>query len=181
MYKYGATCSDGYEDFYHAIGLKGHNGEDWNTWHGEPIYFPVEADTTWHIKSAADNDGGLGVDVVSDTPILDGQRVKFRFWHLKNTALAEGAPVELGQLIGYADSTGASTGDHLHWSMKFVDKNGNTLNKDNGYSGAIDFTPYYENVFVLDVLQVKAEALKAIDLANKVVLELKAFINKYFV
>jgi len=173
----GDTCPPGYENFYQALGLKGHNGEDWGTWHGEPIYFPVDAKATWRAKSSADNDGGLGVDVISDEPILDESRVKFRFWHLKSVAVRDGDEVKFGQIIGYADSTGASSGDHLHWSMKKVDENGNTVGVYNGYYGAIDFSPYFENVFVLDVLQVKSNASKAIDLARKVIEQVRLFIN----
>lgn len=151
--KRNGKCPIGYESFYEALNMKGHNGEDWHTWHGEPIYFPVKADTTWYAKTEVDSDGGIGVDVISKSPVLeDGSYVKFRFWHLKNPAVYDGQIISFGQLIGFADNTGSSSGDHLHWSMKIVDKNGNTLNKDNGYYGAVDFSPWFSNEFALDRL-----------------------------
>lgn len=177
--RFNVTCPVGYESLYKSLGMNGHNGEDWSAYHGEPIYFPVEADTIWKAYTHVDADGGIGVDVISDDAVLDGRRVKFRFWHLKTVSVHDGMQVNLGTIIGFADSTGASTGDHLHWSMKFIDDEGNTLNRYNGYTGAVDFTPYFENVFVLDVLNVKAQAMTAINLANKVILELKVLLARY--
>lgn len=167
---------DNVTKFYPAIGLKGHNGVDWACWNGEPIYFSVDAKTTWTAKTEVDQDGGIGVDVISDEKI-DGFRRKFRFWHLKEAKVYDGQNVVFGQLIGLGDSTGASSGHHLHWSMKYVDNNGETLGKGNGYYGAIDFAEYFENVFVLDVLGVKEKALSAIQLARKVIAQVQLFLS----
>src|SRR3990167_4396083 len=94
--------------------------------------------------------------------------VKFRFWHLQSFLLedkpkiqtgvfSDGSPqmapeIMLGDVIGLADSTGASSGDHLHWAMKIVTVNGQTLDGDNGYSGAVDFSSLYTDMFILDML-----------------------------
>ena len=94
--------------------------------------------------------------------------VKFRFWHLQSSNLkdrpqvkvgvfADGSPqmkpeIKIGDLIGWCDSTGASSGDHLHWSMKFCAPNSTTVGNDNGYTGAGDFSKLYRNVFILDLL-----------------------------
>jgi len=82
-------CPVDYKPFYKLLGLKGHNGEDWATWHAEPFYFPVEADTEWIVRNEIDYSGGKGIDVFSEKPILDGKRVKFRFWHLKDSVVAD--------------------------------------------------------------------------------------------
>jgi murein DD-endopeptidase MepM/ murein hydrolase activator NlpD len=79
--------------------------------------------------------------------------VKFRFWHAKKNLTRERDPVTAGMQIQDADSTGASGGDHVHWSMKFVDENGSTMDQDNGYYGAVDFTDWYENTFILKALK----------------------------
>ena len=99
------TCPAGYTKFYPAIGMQGHNGEDWTAYHGEPVHFPVIADCEWAITDV-DKDGGLGVRVRSKTPVAleslppqahgslnlikqqyDAQGGKvhlvFLFWHLK--------------------------------------------------------------------------------------------------
>lgn len=150
--KIGNSCPYGSISLYEKLGLKGHNGEDWNTIHGEPLFFPVVAETEWYAKHEKDWNGGLGVDIISTRPILDGKYVKFRFWHLKGTVLHDGQVVRAGQFMGYCDNTGLSSGDHLHWSMKIVDSKGRTQNRDNGYSGAIDFSEYFENEFILNTL-----------------------------
>jgi hypothetical protein len=176
------TCPAGFEKFYPQIGLLGHNGYDNAAWHGEPLYFNVDCPDAggWIAKEASDLDGGLGVDVVSKQPIMfEGQKtyIKFRFWHLKSAW--KDSDVQPGELIGFCDNTGASSGDHLHWALKACNAQGVGINKNNGYYGAIDFTPYYENEFILDVLKVKAEALSAIDLARKVMLEVKIFLQSF--
>lgn len=60
--------------------------------------------------------------------------------------------IKIGDKIMAADNTGASAGDHLHFSMKFRAKNSMVVGGDNGYAGAIPTSPYFENRFILDVL-----------------------------
>jgi len=170
----------GYTKFYPTIGLKGHNGYDNMTWHGEPLYFPVVCDTEvgWWSKNASDLDGGLGVDVISKKPVMvNGQNtyVKFRFWHLKEGYALD--DVKPGDLIGLCDNTGASSGDHLHWSMKPCLKDGTSTQKSNGYYGAVDFTDYYHNEFIIDIIQVKERALTVIEEARRVIALAKQFIK----
>jgi hypothetical protein len=105
--------------------------------------------------------------------------VKFRFWHLKSVAIADAkrptpddprpAPnVKTGDLIGYCDSTGQSSGHHLHWSMKIVAENSMTLDANNGYYGAVDFSSWFENTFVRhgEDEEIRALQLKVIQLAT---------------
>jgi hypothetical protein len=155
------TCPVGSVDFYLSIGMQGHNGLDHAAIHGESVVhgatFPG-----W-MKIEKDEQGGIGVDVVSNEPIRfpgypppgltpvatyeDGfsSYVKMRYWHLKTAIGWDGKAVGYGTIIGLADNTGASSGDHLHWSPKWCDKDGKGLNNTNGYAGAFDPTPYYRN------------------------------------
>jgi hypothetical protein len=172
--KTGKTCPVGYVDFYKSVlGQSGHNGEDWSTWYKEPVYFPVDAggETTWVGTTEIDGDGGIGCNVYSKRPItfdtlppktgpearalwkINGGklRVMFRFWHgQRNVDILD---VKFGSHIQYADSTGASSGNHLHFAMKFVDAKGRTLDKGNGYTGAVDHSVFMENKFVLHELK----------------------------
>ena len=197
-------CPVGTIPFYKALGLDGHNGEDWKTWNGEPLYFPVKADTEWWTRSEIDTEGGIGLDVFSSKRIhLDklpeqagrlARReweendhkvyIKIRFWHLKKVDIPDArrptpedprkAPnVVFGQKLGTCDSTGASSGHHLHWSMKIVAKNSMTLDNDNGYTGAVDFSDWFDNKFALDTLSVKPEPLSAYAALKKLILFLE--------
>lgn len=170
-------CPIGYKKFYPLIGMLGHNGIDYATTHGEPVFFNVDIPgITWLASTEVDRDGGIGVNIRSEQPIsltslppqargslnliqrqyekLGGKvYLKFKFWHLKKVNVHDKKPVTIGDLIGWADSTGASSGDHVHVGMKVSDEHSwFSLDGDNGYNGALDFTTYFENKFVLDVL-----------------------------
>ncbi|RLB78573.1 MAG: hypothetical protein DRH24_14230 [Deltaproteobacteria bacterium] len=125
---------------YRKFGLKAHNGFDIICWYREPIYH--SGDFEGVAKTYVDMGGGIGVDII-------GKEFKLRYWHLKEFVVKDGQRVKMGDLIGYGDNTGFSTGNHLHLGLKRVDENGRTINKDNGYFGAIDPEPYFVNEFVL--------------------------------
>ena|SRR3990167_4403403 len=209
------TCPIGYVDFYsEVLRMKGHNGEDWATYYGDPIYFNIEANTRWWARTEVDPDGGVGLDVISVDPIpftreelpkemtthslsywenQDGKlHIMARFWHLKDVNLsgkplvqvgtfADGMPqmkpeIKFGDLIAFADNTGASSGNHLHFATKFVAKNGMTIGNDNGYTGAVDLTKFFENSFVGDKITVEERAMSAIDYAKEVIRLVEAYI-----
>jgi murein DD-endopeptidase MepM/ murein hydrolase activator NlpD len=176
--KTALTCPIGYQDFYTSIGLKGHNGEDWQTYRGEPCYFPViseDGSVGWKARNEKDPDGGLGVDVYSDKPVTlpDGREsyVKFRFWHLQKSMVSDGEKVIAGQIIALCDSTGASSGDHLHFAMKLCDMSGNSIETYNGYTGCVDFAPMFKNFFI-------GEAQKAITAYSEIVTSMNEGIKK---
>lgn len=218
--KWSNLCPSGFRDFYKAVGMKSHGGFDHALWEGEPIYFPVDAKCEWWARNEVDQDGGIGLDIFSDRPIDIGELpkecgelaikqfngeygepsygyekgkvfVKFRFWHLSKSLVADsknnvaGKPegyrdtkVKLGDLIALGGNTGASSGAHLHWSMKIVANNSMTLDNFNGWNGGVDFEKYYEDKFVVDVLEdVCEKALTAIDLARKVIFMTQKFIR----
>jgi len=139
------TCPDSYESLYKKYGLKGHNGMDLRAVRWQPVYCSAEG-TVLHVETEVER--GLGVEVLTK----DGERYyKHNYWHLIALNVHEGEKVEIGTLLGYADSTGLSTGDHLHWGLKECSKGGFTLNTNNGYKGAIDPAPFMVNAFALDV------------------------------
>ncbi len=181
--KRGEMCSTDYEDFYKTVGLSGHNGEDWMSYDGEPCYFPVDINgVTWYAKSEKDNNGGVGLDVISREKITLDKRtdyLKIRFWHLKSVEVSDDSEISFGQFIAKCDSTGASSGHHIHFSMKWCTKDGVALDKDNGYYGAVDFSPWFENKSTLEVLGVKARALSAMEAARSVITEVKILLKKF--
>ena len=151
--------------FYKLMGMKGHNGRDWSARIGTPGYFPC--DFKGFARYDNDMDGGVGLDIVSYKPKLactEGCKpgtihyIKWRAWHLSKRAIQEKAPVFLGSFIFRTGNTGASSGPHLHESLKWCDKDGKGLHSNNGYYGSIDIEKHpdveFKNYFVLDVLNV---------------------------
>jgi len=175
------VCPVGSVKLYPTLGLKGHNGYDLGAWHGEPVYHSGEF-SGW-FKSEVDQNGGIGVDVVSNEPLVFCEQcqfkhfIKLRSWHLKMVVGYDKKPIKMGDLVGYADSTGISAGDHVHWSPKWCEADGKSIHEDNGFYGAFDPTPHFDNVFVLDAIETKKAALSAIDLARKVIFQVMQFLK----
>lgn len=137
-------------------GIVGHNGIDFQASHGDPVY--AAHDGTCYPE--IDSSGGNGVVIRTDDAYeYEGAQVHFKtiYWHLdKADAVVKiGQKVKTGDLIGYADNTGASTGDHLHFGLKAQawDESNWTwynLNQNNGYLGAIDPAPYFNGYYATD-------------------------------
>lgn len=163
-----------------GINIKGHNGIDLFAYHGQPIYATHDGFAFYQ----TDNDEGNGVTIVSGQ-LYDykGQEAAYKtvYWHMcdpkkepkyaspvylalkKKANTGKSVPVKKGDLIGFADSTGLSTGDHLHFALKPMKpgkayKSGDApdlnigswvnIEQNNGYLGAIDPTPYLDGTFV---------------------------------
>lgn len=162
--KRGGTCPVGYADFYQEVlKMKGHNGLDLSSYHREKLFFPVISEGKWRAVRSIDGSEGLGYEIYSEGKIAipnlptatgrvarreferfhDGKvgymHVKFIFWHIAEYLIPNNSEVKAGDLFALNDSTGASSNDHSHWAMKFVDAGGATLDRDNGYYGAVDF------------------------------------------
>ena len=123
-----APCS---MSIYQYWGLNSHGGEDVPCPHRERIL--NSADGIVH-EINTDRNTGLGVVVFHPQHLL-----KTIHWHLDSLDVKVGDVVKQGQVLGLADSTGASTGTHDHWACKATDNLGNTINKDNGWLGNIPF------------------------------------------
>lgn len=139
-------------------GMVGHNGMDLRAKHGTPIYASHDGLGSYQV----DAKGGHGVVLITDKEYdgVDGVSSYWKtiYWHmpdpLKEPKLASPladktgfTQVKMGDLIGYADNTGNSTGDHLHFGLKPVAKGENwgtwyNLEQNNGYYGAVDPEPY---------------------------------------
>ena len=180
---YPSSCPINSTKLYSLLGLKSHGGYDLACWFKEPIYHSGEFEG-W-MKTEIDNAGGIGVDIISNEKFdctegcLEGVKhnIKLRYWHLAEVVGFDKKPIKMGDLIGLGDSTGLSSGNHLHWSLKWCDESGSAIHNNNGWFGAFDQTPFYEDVFVLDVLEVKQQALTAIELARRVIFEIVKWLS----
>jgi murein DD-endopeptidase MepM/ murein hydrolase activator NlpD len=124
-----------YANFYEKLGLKGHNGIDYCANGGTELYACHDGVVRY---CGTDSGGGVEIDIWNK----DG-RYKTIYYHLKNYIIKQDQEVKAGELIGYTDNTGQmTTGNHLHLGFKLTDKDGNTIDWNNGYNGATDPAPY---------------------------------------
>ena len=129
-----------YLNFYQQWGMKGHNGIDFRAMDGFNCYAATSGTVT---VAGTQSDGGIEIEIWDKV-----QWIKTIYYHLKDVCVKVGDNVQAGQLIAHCDNTGKyTTGNHLHFGLKFVNFDGNTLNKENGYAGAVDPTPYFTMAF----------------------------------
>jgi len=85
-----------------------HGGVDQRTPAGEPVRAVAHGTVTF-----AQQFNVLGNAVGID----HGQGLESMYLHMSRLEVAPGAQVERGDILGYAGSTGRSTGPHLHWVL----------------------------------------------------------------
>ncbi len=145
---------------YKNMGLDGHNGIDFVCPTGTPIYAVHDGEVTY-----TGEDGSGGQMIVLRTYIkypYDGAEVYFKtiYGHLQKEGgilVKAGQGVATGDLIGLSDNTGMSTNPHLHFGMKPVMKGEDDWSwwnyaQKNGYLGAIDPKPYFDNYYPEDIV-----------------------------
>lgn len=156
----------------YGVPEKGHMGRDLMASHGQPVYAAHDG-TAFYIK---DEHGGEGIHLISDQKYdynSGSQYFLTIYWHMiGDTDSKFPAPIPMGgvktkvktgDLIGYADNTGApfeSSGDHLHFGLMPCDVNGYALNAANGYGGCIDPAPYMNGTFA-GAIKVAQKAVEA--------------------
>ena len=143
-------------DVYKKAGMPGHNGIDFYSTHGTPIYSAHDGWAQYQISG----DRGQGVVVITDQEYEDENGKpslwKTVYWHMVDftrepqykSPIADKTgfvKVKTGDLLGYADNTGNSTGSHLHFELKRVGGSFGlwyNLDQNNGYYGAINPKQY---------------------------------------
>lgn len=153
--KVGAICPPGYVEFYPLLGMKGHTGEDLAAGRGVPIRASHDGKVR---EIQTEPERGLGVGIVSHDRREMGSHgehyAKTRYWHLLSINVTMDQEVKCGDLLGLADNTGYSTGDHLHFELKPVEFNGDgshyNVEQNNGYFGSIDPHPFWNGVYAVD-------------------------------
>lgn len=129
--KFGQSLND-----YSQFGMKGHNGIDW----GAPLGTPVLAAHAGYLYQNPKDPDGYGIyarikweedGVIYDTVYGHFQKHEGRERYVKT-----------GEIIGYVNSSGFSTGNHLHFGLRLW-KDGKVLDYNNGYLGYIDPVKYF--------------------------------------
>lgn len=115
-----------------GVALKGHNGLD------------LAAELGTEVVAC---DDGFAQEVIDQGSIGYGRYVKLiHSWgetvyaHQKSFNVKQGEQVKRGETIGLADSTGNSTGNHLHFGIRI-----NPYNRKDGWGGYSDPAPYLFN------------------------------------
>ncbi|MBI3160414.1 MAG: M23 family metallopeptidase [Chloroflexi bacterium] len=121
-------------EIYSKWGLPGHEGVDIRAPMNTNIYGGYEG-TVFAVENNPDvHPYGKHVRILHK----DGYRTVYA--HLAQTLVQVGEKVKAKQMIGKADSTGNSTGSHLHLTLK---KDGATARKETKFLGdVIDPTPF---------------------------------------
>lgn len=97
---------------YAKFGYPGHNGIDIGT-----KSTPIGCYTDGEIIRAEFDQTGYGFLVIVKH-LIDDLAFETLYAHLRNIAVRVGQKIQEGELIGVSDSTGNSTGDHLHFEIR---------------------------------------------------------------
>jgi murein DD-endopeptidase MepM/ murein hydrolase activator NlpD len=128
---------------YAQFGHRGHNGIDYAPkiprTRGAIVHAPHEGYVS--VKDEGKKGYGLHVEIIS-LPYKHGLGRKSVLAHFEKCLVTNGQFVSSGDPVGVMGSTGFSTGIHCHWTYKKTDSLGNTLDKNNGFAGAIDIARY---------------------------------------
>lgn len=98
-----------------------HTGVDYGLPAGHPLVSPTNGTvTSTGYESSKTNGRGNYIVILGD----DG--ISHNIYHMKDMALVRTGRVTEGQAIGFVGSTGASTGNHLHWETRRAPHDGNS-------------------------------------------------------
>ncbi|WP_163570416.1 M23 family metallopeptidase [Fodinicola feengrottensis] len=101
-----------YDPYYHVWQL--HAGTDLAAPHGTPIY----AAAAGTVVRAGWNGGYGNYTCIYHGKLRDGRGVSTCYGHQSAILVSDGQYVQRGQLIGRVGTTGASTGNHLHFEVR---------------------------------------------------------------
>lgn len=108
----GKNPPKGYKSLY---GAKGHLGTDLRATHGQEVYAARDG-VVYQIDTNPKS--GLDIRIESED---NGFRFRHIYEHLLGYQPKVGDRVQTGQLVGWADNTGYSSGDHLHFQFEIWD------------------------------------------------------------
>ena len=101
--------------YYAQFGLPGHEGIDFRAPHGTMIFACADG-TVYRVETADNNNYGIHVRIEH----ADGYKTVYA--HLMKPLVMVGDIVRAGEVIGLADNTGNSHGDHLHLTLKLGER-----------------------------------------------------------
>lgn len=155
-------------NFYtHYLGHKGHNGLDIAASRGAQVYAAHPGVVS---EISTDPSKGLEVHLRTEGPVETSAHSGFHktiYLHLQGINVKPQDKVKVGDLLGWADNTGNSGGDHLHFGLAPCDEKGIKLFPDNGYGGYTDPNPYMAPISALDARSKIVKILEAFAVWNE--------------
>lgn len=135
-------------------GTKNINGSDDNHF---PVYCPVENFTVYQVDYASAG-GGHELWLLSNAPLQMNDKVRYAYMplcHGKKILVKAGDQPKLGQLLMISDSTGFSTGQHLHEGLYRVQWDGRSFIHDatddqNDAGGSYDPAQFFTGEYAID-------------------------------
>ena len=121
------------EDYYAKYGLDGHNGIDFAVPTGTEIIAPF--DGIVRVKDSGNKSYGLHIRLENRET---GRHCVLA--HLSKVNVKTGDYIYQGDKIAESGNSGGSSGPHLHYGFRHVDKNGKVLNYNNGFLGYKDIS-----------------------------------------
>lgn len=170
------TCPVGYEKLYAKFGMSGHNGMDLDA--GEQNVYAAHDGVVVELQDVPAR--GLGIGILTNEQVMLRDYgihfAKTRYWHLKRFYVSVGDKVTAGQLIAVTNTTGYSSGNHLHFELQPMDKDAGghpiLAFPDNGIGAAIDPEPFFTGVYADTVPQTISLLRQALIILNAIVAEL---------
>ncbi len=150
---------------YAQFNLKGHNGIDIGTPNGTLVISPFKGTVT---EIGSDPKGYGNYCKVYDKD----QLCVCLIGHMQQVAVSQGQSIVKGQLLGYSNNTGNSTGPHIHFGVYKTDASGVRLNSDNGYNGYVN--PNDGRIFTWDIKN-PTEPVKPTSDSGTMTIEKKVF------
>ncbi len=102
-------------DIYGTFGLPGHEGIDFKALDGTKIFAVAPGTVTMVRTEPVGHNYGIHVR------ISHIENYETTYAHLRQALVSPGQQVQAGAVLGLADSTGNSTGSHLHLTLKKLD------------------------------------------------------------
>ena len=134
---FGLICQDDKSELYKK---PFHNGIDFGTVYKQKCYCVYPSVVTGVHRNSVS--AGNFVELTTDTIVENGMtyKLKFRYLHLHSFLVKKGQRLNMGAVIGYCDSTGFSTGNHLHFDVALYKETvaKNFMRVNNGWSGFIN-------------------------------------------
>ena len=157
-------------DIYAQYGLMGHNGVDFGLPNGRKLYSCINGRVIRSEKDPANNyTGGFGNYVQ-----IENDECGVVYAHQQSMNVHFGDTVKAGDVIGWSDNTGNSTGPHLHFGVYPIPRN-----RNNGYNGYInpfdktkvEWVDIFEEQITEDKIENIGEDSEVTDTVNVVVKE----------